>query len=955
MEQINYIGERLLPGQIGYFAIVFGFVASLMAMIAYFFATQKRGTQEEESWRRLGRGAFAAHGLSVITVIGVLFYVMTNKYYEYNYAWAHVGEDLPFRYIFAAFWEGQEGSFLLWMFWHVVLGTLLIFSAKDWESPVMTVLAAVQICIGSMLLGVYLGFGEEVWKIGSNPTLLLRDTMNAPIFSNANYVNLIKGNGLNPLLQNYWMTIHPPTLFLGFASTTVPFAYAIAGLWTKRHSEWYQEAMPWALMSGAILGTGIVMGAAWAYEALSFGGYWAWDPVENMSLVPWIVMIAGIHTNLVAKATGHSIRSTYIFYLLSFILVLYSTFLTRSGVLGESSVHAFTEMGLEWQLVAFLGVFIVLAVALMVMRFKNIPHPTKEEPTPSKEFWMFIGSLVLLLSALIITASTSLPVYNKIAHFFDPEFTGRVITDVIPHYNRYQIWIALFIGLLSGAAQFLRFRESNWQKQLSKFGIHAGAALAISLALTWLTTQWIQAFAWQYWILLLAGIFTVVCNLDYMITFLRGNLKVGGSVLSHIGFGLMIVGIMASGLNKSYISSNPFVMKGLIEGEDDAAERNILLFKNTPMMMSGYEVTYVKDTMSVLTRTYTVNYKRKNTQGKVVEEFNLYPNILYDKSFTKIAASNPSTKHYWNKDVFTHIKSLAAVEMDVEARQKRDDSLNYRRIDLLPGQATTFIDTVRLKNPDTFTLKKYTLTVEGLTPEVKDPDYKPQPGDFAVAATVRVKREDEDSTFVVQPALVLRSDMVYPLPAQINELSAKIRLHPDALQQVITPEDQLDYKEFNLKEGETVQLGDLKIQFAQFIKNPTNPEYKPEQGDIAVGAALNVKDKSGKTYLSDPMYVIRGNRPFSIKDFVEPLGLHVRFASLNPEKETMQLFIAQAKAPANAGIPIQLATNSLRSDYIVLEAIAFPGIQLFWIGCTMMMIGLTVSMGYRIRMKRRKG
>ena len=157
MEQINYIGERLLPGQIGYFAIVFGFVASLMAMIAYFFATQKRGTQEEESWRRLGRGAFAAHGLSVITVIGVLFYVMTNKYYEYNYAWAHVGEDLPFRYIFAAFWEGQEGSFLLWMFWHVVLGTLLIFSAKDWESPVMTVLAAVQICIGSMLLGFRLG------------------------------------------------------------------------------------------------------------------------------------------------------------------------------------------------------------------------------------------------------------------------------------------------------------------------------------------------------------------------------------------------------------------------------------------------------------------------------------------------------------------------------------------------------------------------------------------------------------------------------------------------------------------------------------------------------------------------------------------------------------------------------------------------------------------------------
>ncbi|MDV7399460.1 cytochrome c biogenesis protein CcsA, partial [Arthrospira platensis SPKY1] len=100
----------------------------------------------------------------------------------------------------------------------------------------------------------------------------------------------MQGSGLNPLLQNYWMTIHPPTLFLGFASTAIPFAYAIAGLWTKEHQAWLKPALPWALFSGAILGTGILMGGAWAYEALSFGGYWAWDPVENMSLVPWLIL-----------------------------------------------------------------------------------------------------------------------------------------------------------------------------------------------------------------------------------------------------------------------------------------------------------------------------------------------------------------------------------------------------------------------------------------------------------------------------------------------------------------------------------------------------------------------------------------------------------------------------------------------------------------------------------------
>ncbi|MFN7118423.1 MAG: cytochrome c-type biogenesis CcmF C-terminal domain-containing protein, partial [Saprospiraceae bacterium] len=670
--------------------------------------------------------------------------------------------------------------------------------------------------------------------------------------------------------------------------------------------------------------------------------------------VPWLTLVAGIHTNLVAKATGHSIRSTYVFYLLTFILILYSTFLTRSGVLGESSVHAFTEMGLEWQLVAFIAAFLLLSIALLSIRYKEIPNPTKEEPTASKEFWMFIGSLVLLFSALIITASTSLPVYNKIVRFFNPEFIGRVITDVVPHYNKYQIWIATFIGLLSGIAQYLRFREPNWSNHARKFATHTAITLGISLLLTWLTTQWIQAFAWQYWILLFSGIFTVISNLDYIITFLRGNLKLGGSVLSHIGFGLMIVGIMASGLNKKYVSSNPFVMTGLIEGEDDAAERNILLFKNTPMMMSGYEVTYTKDTLDNLTRTYTVNYKRKNAAGKIIEEFNLYPNILYDKSFEKIAASNPSTKKYWNKDVFTHIKSLATIEMDLTARQKREDSLNYRRIDLVPGQTITFVDTVRLKAPDTITLKKYALTTEGVSRSLQNPDYQAESGDIVVAAKVRLQREDEDSTFVVEPGLVLRGDMAYPFPVQINALNAKIRLHPDALAQVVTPENQLNYKEYNIKQGDIISYNDLKIQFAQFIRDPQHPEYQAENGDIAVGAALNVQDKAGKTYLSDPLYIIRGNRPISIKDYVESLGLHVRFAGINPEQETIQLFIAQAKPNANAAVPVELATNSLRSDYIVLEAIEFPGINFFWIGTTLMMIGLTVSMGYRIATKRRR-
>ena len=256
--KIQYIGENVVPGVVGHFAIVLAFVTAILAAVAYFCSTQSQmrdsmvGQKDKEGWYRIGRWAFAVHGLSIVTVIGSIFYVMINKRFEYYYAHSHTDTDLPFRYVFAAFWEGQEGSFLLWMFWHAVLGGLLVWKAKDWESPVLSVLSSIQIFLTSMILGLHFGFGEHVIKWGSNPTLLLRDTMgDIPLFKMADYVSKLAGSakGLNKLLQNYWMTIHPPTLFLGFASTSIPFCYAIAGLWTKRYKEWLKPVAPWALMS----------------------------------------------------------------------------------------------------------------------------------------------------------------------------------------------------------------------------------------------------------------------------------------------------------------------------------------------------------------------------------------------------------------------------------------------------------------------------------------------------------------------------------------------------------------------------------------------------------------------------------------------------------------------------------------------------------------------------------
>src|SRR6476661_5468156 len=470
---MNFIGEHLLPGQLGHFFLLLSLVASIGATVSYFLSVQKSSFYNagnvlkgggsfsvNPAWRKLARIFFITETISVFAVFVTLFYIISNHLFEYKYAWQHSSLSLEMKYLLSCFWEGQEGSFLLWSVWHCVLGLVIIWREKEWEGPVMTVISFAQFCIATMLLGVSF-FGL---KSGSNPFILLRNSGvldNAPVFYGADglmrqdYLSLIKdGNDLNPLLQNYWMVIHPPVLFLGFASTIVPFAFAIAGLWTKKFGDWTKPALPWALFSAAVLGTGIMMGGRWAYESLNFGGYWAWDPVENASMVPWLTLIGGIHTLLIYKATKRSIIFTFILLLITFNLVLYSTFLTRSGILGDTSVHAFTDLGMNFQLLAFLFVFLVHSFAFYAIRYKSIPHIVKEEQTSSRDFWMFIGSLIFFLTALFITIATSLPVINSIIPhipILKNYVTGNLSMgeDAVFSYNRVIIFVAIIIGILT--------------------------------------------------------------------------------------------------------------------------------------------------------------------------------------------------------------------------------------------------------------------------------------------------------------------------------------------------------------------------------------------------------------------------------------------------------------------------------------------------------------------------
>lgn len=953
---MNYIGEHLLPGQIGHFCVVLSFVAALLATFSFFYATKTREQAGSIGWLNLGRFSFLLHGLATFGTIGVLFYILTGKMYEYQYAWANISDDLPMQYVFAAFWKEQQGSFLLWSFWHVGLAVVLMVKAGKWEAPVLTMIALAETLIASMILGLY--FNE--FRLGASPFDLLRDTMDAPIFNTADYLDKIKGNGLNPLLQNYWMTIHPPTLFLGFASTIVPFAYAMAGLWLRDHKAWLQPALGWAYFSGAILGTGILMGGAWAYEALSFAGYWAWDPVENASLVPWLTLIAGIHTNLVARATGYSIRSTYGLYILTFVLILYSTYLTRSGVLGDTSVHSFTEMGLGYQLVILFALFAVLGLWLWISRYKEVPdvmapvaqkasatedaapatalHKAEESAT-SREFWMFIGSLVLLFSAILITGATSLPVFNKIVKIFNPEYVGAALRDPIEHHNRYQLWISVFIGFLTGIAQFMRYNERNWKGQLRKFARHMGIAAVAAALLTWYNSTWIDISAWQLYTLLFSAMFALSANLDYLITIAKGNIKMAASAVSHVGFAILILGILSTGLGKAWISTNKFIMQDMIEGADaDAVNKNVILLRDAPMPIKGFDATYLRDTVERQTRTFAVNFARRDEQGNPTgETFTLYPNVMYDRQFSKVVANNPSTQHYWNYDVFTMITSLPKAELDPEFAKQQEDSLKYVAYAAAPG------DTVYSKN--------HVLVLESITKSPVHPNYKAVNGDLAIGLKFKAYTKGDPKEYSAAPMIYFRpGEGGFTNPANIGLLEMKVRLTEATMQQVFKTEESLQYSTFEVKEGDEFDFKGYKIKFEKVVKDAKHPTYQPEAGDIAVGAALKITAPDGKTATASPVYLIRGSQPFSLKDEAPSMGLHFRFEKIDPAKGLISIGVAQNAANL-LKIPFEVAEDAPRSDYVVLEAIIFPGINLVWVGSITMLLGLAISLVRKLRSK----
>jgi cytochrome c-type biogenesis protein CcmF len=741
---MNYIGEHLLPGQIGHFLLVLSLVSSIIATFAYFKSANAIVPDEQSSWKRMARIAFGVDAFSVFAVFGIIFFIISNHYFEYYYAWNHSDKSLPLGYLISSIWEGQEGSFLLWAIWHGVIGLVLMRTSGRLEAPVMTIISFAQVCISTMIIGIYV-FGV---KVGTNPFLLTREVFqDAPIFQMPDYLSLASmqdGNGLNQTLQNYWMVIHPPILFLGFASTLVPFAYAVAGLWKNDHKEWTRQSLPWNLFSAAILGLGIMMGARWAYESLSFGGYWAWDPVENASLVPWLVLVAGLHTQVIYNSTGHSLRPTYFFYIATFALILYSTYLTRSGDLQDTSVHAFTGSGLNWQLRLFVLAFTVPALVLFIRRYKSIPNVQKEENNYSREFWMFIGSLVLFLSAMFIILFTSLPVINKI---LGTSFT--VGAEVEFFYNRIQIFVAIVLGVLTAMTQYLRYRDTAkkvfWRKILvpSVLAVLISAGISIFGDIDYI--QFGAGFLAAIHVAIFAAVYSVVANAGYIWSGLNGRLKAAGASVGHVGFGMMLVGILISSSKEEVLSVNMVNPLNFAPETKQKGTENLTLFKGVRTDMGKYWATYTRDSADEHGKlTYYFIEMEKKDDGK---KFTLVPDLIKNTKGQEGMSANPDARHYLHKDIFSYITYAED--------PNSEDTAQFKQHSMKAG------DTVFYSNG--------LIVLDKVTPNPVNDRYNFKPTDTAIMAEIKVVNSN-GATYEANPVFYVKNNQVqYQLDTVVAE------------------------------------------------------------------------------------------------------------------------------------------------------------------------------------------
>lgn len=684
---------------LGYAGIGFiwlGLALCLLAAVLSIFGKKGR------TWLNLG---LACSGGAFLTLLALF---LTDQF-QFEYVFGHGKADYEVWYKIAGVWSGQEGSILLWSVMSGLFVWLVGRRTGEYERGYVIVAGLIH----AMLAGI-LAFESPFSFIQVPPEV------------SASLVMPPDGRGMAPSLLNYWMVIHPPTIFSGFGSLTALFALSCAAAIRRDLDGWLDVLRPWAILSLSLLGLGLCMGGFWAYETLGWGGFWAWDPVENTSFVPWCAVAALVHGIFVQKARG-SMKLTNLFLGgLPFLLFCYGTFLTRSGFLGDTSVHSFAEMDSTalWFLIGMGGISIAGFTALYIRAARGLK--SSEGKKPERAFWnkdAFYRSAAWLLAGfgLVTAIGMSVPLIQSLSGQ-----APKVVEEAI--YHQILGWLFIPTMLAIGIAPHL-----NWRGLTTKEAwIRISNALAFALLITALMLWWVKS-GWMslpadfeatttlsggiqvntvFWALLLFFLcaFAFLSNLYKLIELMPKNKRGIGGVATHIGIAV--------------------AMAGLIFSRALEQKEVITLRSDQPTVALGQTFEADGATRSLVDRDNKVKVQTAGPLG----DFTLWPGLYYEPSETDL-----------NSVVWPGIARRGFYDVYFALRE-------------IVWEAT---DPVSMEVEESFTFDGMLLTYKGMTRE----------GEAGVSGTkffANVTIEDAEGTRDVTPGIELNEGQVRTLPAEAN-------------------------------------------------------------------------------------------------------------------------------------------------------------------------------------------
>ncbi|MEW6195263.1 MAG: cytochrome c-type biogenesis CcmF C-terminal domain-containing protein [Bacteroidota bacterium] len=729
---------------IGNISLTLALFAGVFSVIMYFLTF--KGYKNTLQLARIG---YHTTAIFVLVASALLLHAILTHQYQYKYIYNYSGSDLPLGLLISTFYAGQEGSFMLWTLFSAVIGLILLdYTSKrgDLEQRTMMIFT---LALTFLLIMVNPLLKSPFTYIWSQPDFIDLANINASFLSipelqnfifsdpqsNKQFVQMsdqlygilqannitvnqfiIQGKGLNPLLQNFWMQIHPPILFIGFSMSAVPFSFAVAALLKNEYKDWIKQALPWVLSGTMVLGLAIMLGGYWAYGVLGWGGYWGWDPVENSSLVPWLVGVASIHTLLVQKKTqvndggSRFVKTNLILSIMTYVLVLYSTFLTRSGILGDASVHSFVDPGMTVYLflVIFLGLFAVIGIGGIIYRWKFLTqHFSFEENVLSRELALFTGSVALIASAIIVLVGTSAPIFGQ--------------TVELKFYNELNLPIAIIIGLLNGVSIILKWKqtETNQFWKQSRISFLVAFVFTLSVVLFGGLNQVMLA------VLIFSSAFALTVNLEIAYKIFKGKKSHLGAYVAHTGIALFLVGVVATAGNTEQMQID------LVKGEKQQAFGYDLMFSGYTPIENGTKYSF------------NVEITKGNST-------NVASPVMYIAKFNNSLMREPDILVGLTKDFYvTPVGYSDGTE---------ESNSNGKQVSLTKGESYNY-------NNTTITFNSFELPKEGMSAMMSG-------GEFRITAVLNVKTNNAEKT--VKPAIVMKQGNRTSEPVEISEADLKI-------------------------------------------------------------------------------------------------------------------------------------------------------------------------------------